>query len=428
MDLKSVFNATVCVIGFSILWIHIFDLLFKKERRKDENYLLIFIVFTAFHFLVYFIFTMIKISYTSNNFITGFYTAFYIMNNVELLLVFEYAMAYFMKNHQHRKNLSLINLSVFGLFVVLDIANIFNHMFFKAVNGIYVRSNGMIISQGYSFFAFILIFVLAIISKRLNKTEKIAFATYCVLPFVAIIVQSLLPGYAIGYLSIIISIQILFFFVNTKKNVELANEERRNKEAEVRIMMSQIKPHFVYNTLASISTLITINPEEAQKALDKFTEYLRSNFSSLTEKGLIPFPDELKHINTYLSLEELRFNERIKIISDIQVDNFYVPPLSIQPLVENAVKHGIMKKIEGGTIKISTYETNQFYAVEVEDDGVGFNIEDVDLNSNKHIGLNNVSYRITTVGNGTFDINSQIGRGTKVVVKFYKGGLSSWKY
>lgn len=116
----------------------------------------------------------------------------------------------------------------------------------------------------------------------------------------------------------------------------------------------------------------------------------------------------------------MRFNERLHVNYDIKVSSFCVPPLSIQPLVENAVKHGILKKVEGGTLFLKTYETENSYVVEVIDDGVGFNIEDIDFKSNNHIGLNNVKHRITSMCKAEMNIFSEINKGTTIVVKFYK--------
>lgn len=319
-----------------------------------------------------------------------------------------------------KKIAAIINISVFTLFVILDVINIFTHMFFYADNGVYTRTKMMFLSQGYQLLAFAIVFVLALFNKRLKVTEKIAFSLYCLLPLAAIIVQNLLPGYAIAYLSIIISIEILFLFVNVKKNIELINESKRTKEAEVKLMVSQIQPHFIYNTLSSISTLIKIDPEKAQKGLDEFTEYLRTNLRSISETGLTNFENELRHIETYLSLEKMRFDERLNIIFDIKVKDFLVPPLTIQPIVENAVKHGVLKRIEGGTITIKTYEDQNAYFVEISDDGVGFDINNVSLQNSDHVGLNNVKYRLSTMCNGELIINSEVDKGTTIVVKFYK--------
>ena len=420
MDIKATFNAAVCIIGIALLLIHAVDLSIKKGRRKDENNLLAFIIFTIIHFATYLTFTIIKASYTSNVLIIGFYTTFFIMNNIELIFLFHYTISYITLNKKTKNIALIINAVVFGIFVILDIVNIFTHMFFYADNGVYTRTKMMIVSQGYQLVAFAIVFILTVFNKKLNITEKIAFALYCLLPLVAIVIQNLLPGYAIAYLSIIISIEILFLFVNVKKNIELINEANKTKEAEVKLMISQIQPHFIYNTLSSISTLIKIDPDKAQQGLDNFTEYLRANLSSISETGLTSFENELKHIETYLSLEKMRFDERLNVVLDIQVKDFPVPPLSIQPLVENAVKHGVLKKIEGGTICIKTYEDESAYFVEISDDGIGFDVNDPKYKDKEHVGLNNVKYRLSTMCRGELTINSVLDKGTTMVVKFYK--------
>jgi sensor histidine kinase YesM len=185
-------------------------------------------------------------------------------------------------------------------------------------------------------------------------------------------------------------------------------------------MTSQIQPHFIYNTLSAISTLIDINPSEAQKALDEFTSYLRMNFSTLTETKLVPFDDELKHIKTYVNLEKLRFRNRLEVEYDIREHNFSLPPLSIQPLVENAIKHGILKRIEGGKVILKSYQEEEANVVEVIDDGVGFDPESAELKTNKHIGLKNVASRISTMIHGEMNIYSKPNEGTRIVVRFYR--------
>ena len=420
MDNKSIFNATICIIGIAFLLIHTVDILLKRDRRKDENNLLIFIIFTAIHFATYLTFTFIKIYFTSNALIMGFYTTFYIMNNIEVVLLFAYTANYISTSKKIVDITTIINLSVFGVFVILDIINIFTHIFFYAEDGIYMRANTMFFSQIYQFIGLAIVFILTTFNKKLKPTEKVAFTTYCILPLIAIILQNAFKGYAIAYLSIIISIEILFLFVNVRRNIELANEAKRNQEAEIMVMMSQIQPHFIYNTLASISTLIKIDPDKAQKGLDTFTEYLRANLSSLTQSGLIPFSNELKHIETYLELEKMRFDERLTIKYDIKAKDFLVPPLSIQPIMENAVKHGILKKIEGGTITIKTFEDNDAYIIQISDDGVGFDFKNFKDNDNVHIGINNVRFRISSMCRGNMDIESELDKGTIVTVKFYK--------
>ena len=421
MQGNEIFNATVCIIGIAILLIHVVNLLLKKSKRNDELHLMDFLVFTVVHFATYLCFTLLKLSYTSYGCTLGFYTVFYIFNNIEALLFFIYVLSYITMKDKTKRALSIVNVSLFSVFVVLDIINIFTGIFFTAgVNGEYIRSRTMFFSQGYQLVLFAIAVVITIFNKKLVIREKIAFSMYCLLPLVAIILQNRFKGYAIAYLSIIVAIEILFFFVNVSKNIQLALEQEKNKEAQIRIMMRQIQPHFVYNSLSSISTLIAINPNKAQKALDDFTEYLRHNISSLTETKLIPFEDELKHIQTYVSLEKVRFNDRIKMEYDIYVKDFDVPPLSLQPIVENAIKHGILKKVEGGKVTLKTYETEKAYVVEITDDGVGFDAANYEDKENKHFGINNIKHRIKNMTNGDIVITSEVGKGTKAVVTFYK--------
>ncbi|MBP5467445.1 MAG: histidine kinase [Clostridia bacterium] len=420
MKSNSVFNATVCLIGIIILLVHTGNLEVKKEKRKDEKCLLVFFIFTIVHFATYLAFTIIKIYYKSDAYITAFYTTFYVMNNGEALLLFIYALSYIEMTKETKAKLSLFNAILFAVFVLSDIVNVFTGIYFYAQGGEYIRSGTMILSQAYQCAVFIVIMCIALSNKKLNVREKTAFATYCLLPFVAIILQNFFKGYAIAYASIIVSVEILFTFISISRNIELVKVQEKNKEAQIRIMMSQIQPHFMYNTLSSISTLIPMDPEKAQQSLDAFTEYLRHNLSSLTETRLIPFEEELKHIETYLSLEKMRFEDRINVIYNIYDVNFSVPALSIQPIVENSVKHGILKRIEGGTLTINVYQRGMSHVVEIIDDGVGFDISDVNLDGSEHVGLNNIKYRIESMCRGEIQIESQIGKGTKVAVIFSK--------
>ena len=416
MGEKEIFNATICVIGIAIFFIHSIDLFFKKGKRRDEKNLLVFFAFTAFHFATYLTFTLLKPAIKSDAFTMGFYTAFYIMNNLELFFLFAYAVAYIKPGAKAIKVTSILNLSVFAVFVILDIANIWGRFFFTSVGGVYTRVDTMVLSQTYQWIGFAMVFLLAVFDRKLSMTEKAAFAIYCLLPLVAIVLQNAFPGYAIGYLSIVVAIEILFLFANARKNAIIAEESRKNKEIEIRLMMSQIQPHFIYNALSSISTLIQIDPDKAQKALDDFTEYLRTNLAMMSETHCILFSDELRHIQTYLSLEQVRFAERVNVVYDIQETDFLVPPLSIQPLVENAVKHGILKKLEGGTVTLRTYREGNACVVEVKDDGVGFDPDGVAKKG--HIGLQNASQRIASMSRGQVKVESRPGEGTTITVTF----------
>lgn len=422
MEPNIIFNMTICLMGMLIFLIHIVNVCFKKNRRKDENSLLNFLVLTAIHFLIYFVFTLIKINYTSDPFIISFYTVFYVLNNMEVAFLFIYMLNYIDLKQKTKKTLAIISLSSFCIFITLDIANAFTGIFFTSVNGVYQRSTTMIFAQGYQFIGLAIVLFTALFNKKLLLREKIAFATYCLLPAVAIVLQNFFKGYAIAYASMILATEILFFFLNVAKNIQLAEEQEKAKDAQIRVLMSQIHPHFVYNSLSAISTLITIDPEKAQKGLDDFTAYLRHNISSLSDAKLIPFEEELKHVEAYVSLEKMRFGDRVNVSYDIKFRDFVLPPLTIQPLVENAIKHGILKKIEGGKVLFRVWEDNGLVSIEIEDDGVGFDIDMIEKDGKKHFGLKNIGKRLKSMCDGSLFIESEIGKGTKATVELKKKG------
>ena len=146
-------------------------------------------------------------------------------------------------------------------------------------------------------------------------------------------------------------------------------------DSQLELMMGQIQPHFMFNTLSSIRTLIKVDPDVAYDMVYNFSNYLRANVDNMTNLEGIKFESEVKHIHSYVEIEKVRYGDRLTIEYDIQESDFLVPPLSIQPLVENAIKHGVSKKPGGGTVQLKSYELIGFNVIEVNDDGLGFNAE-----------------------------------------------------
>ena len=189
-------------------------------------------------------------------------------------------------------------------------------------------------------------------------------------------------------------------------------------ESRVSTMMSQIRPHFIYNTLGSIEQLCVIDPEKAGELVHKFSKYLRGNFRELDNPKPIMMSQEMEHVRYYIGIENVRFPD-MTFSFEMNSDDFHIPALTIQPIVENAIKHGLMKLQKGGTIRVVSYETDTHYCVLVEDDGVGFNT-DVLLDERKHVGIRNIRGRLKAMVNGTLEIESTEGVGTKVLIKIPK--------
>ena len=189
-------------------------------------------------------------------------------------------------------------------------------------------------------------------------------------------------------------------------------------ESRISTMMSQIRPHFIYNTLGSIEQLCKLDPPKAGELVHNFAKYLRGNFGELDNPKPILMSQEMEHVHHYVSIENVRFPD-MTFSFEMNSDDFRIPALTVQPIVENAIKHGLMKLQKGGTIHVVSYETDSEYCILVEDDGVGFDTNAL-LDERKHVGLRNIRERLKVMVNGTLEIESTVGVGTKVTVKIPK--------
>ena len=194
--------------------------------------------------------------------------------------------------------------------------------------------------------------------------------------------------------------------------------EAELKESRVAIMLSQIQPHFIYNTLGTIERMCLKDPQKANELVRNFSLYLRGNFSELDSVTPIRFTEELKHVEYYANIEKVRFPD-MNIEYEVEATDFVLPALSIQPLVENAIKHGLMRLETGGTVVIRSYETPTHFCVEVKDDGVGFDTS-LPIDEKKHVGLRNIRGRLHAMVGGELILESQPGVGTKAVVMIPK--------
>ncbi len=194
--------------------------------------------------------------------------------------------------------------------------------------------------------------------------------------------------------------------------------EAELKESRISIMLSQIQPHFIYNTLGTIERMCLKDPQKAFDLVRNFSLYLRGNFSELDSVTPIRFADEIKHVEYYVNIEKVRFPD-MSIEYDVEATEFVLPALSVQPLVENAIKHGLMRLETGGTVKIHSYETPTHFCVEVTDDGVGFDT-DAPVDEKKHVGLRNIRGRLKAMVNGALVMESKPGAGTKAIIMIPK--------
>lgn len=221
-------------------------------------------------------------------------------------------------------------------------------------------------------------------------------------------------------LVIVIAFGIHAIISNYKISMRTKEMETELKDKSIAVMISQIQPHFLYNSLNTIAELCVVDPKRAEKATINFSRYLRGNMGALNEKKPIEFEDELSHLNHYIELEKLRYGNDLQFEYDIREKEFTLPALTVQPLVENAVNHGIRYHKMKGKVKISSYSDDDNYYVSIEDDGVGFNPEQYMSDGRKHVGIANVKYRLEAFCGGSIDIKSEKGKGSVVTIRIPK--------
>lgn len=266
----------------------------------------------------------------------------------------------------------------------------------------------------------------------LNIVRLLSLAV--LLSFIADLVGTYLGAWQGGVLSryvfvIMLAIEMVAVLQIVPKNINAvvkAKELEAEKnaldaqlaESRISTMISQIRPHFIYNTLGSIEQLCELDPKKAGELVHNFAKYLRGNFGELDNPKPILMSQEMEHVKHYISIENVRFPD-MTFTFEMKSRDFHLPALTVQPIIENAIKHGLMKLQSGGTINVTSFETDSHYCVCVEDNGAGFDTT-ILLDERKHIGLRNIRGRLEAMVGGSLEIESVIGQGTKATIKVPK--------
>lgn len=285
--------------------------------------------------------------------------------------------------------------------------------------------------------------IILVISMVLSfKNKKVANKIFFIAGFLAIaafIADAIVTVFGIwsgGFLSkfvfiaiflgmLVVILRIIPSHINAAiKARKLEAEQQALKlelqESKISIMLSQMQPHFIFNTLNTIYHLCEIDPKVARSTISSFSEYLRNNIDTLGQSEMISFEKELSFVKTYLDIEKVRFDDELEITFDIGVTDFKLPVLTVQPIVENAVKHGTSKKKGVAQLSIITRENDDCYLIYINDTGVGFNTETYSNDTHKHVGIASVRERLQNLCNGTLTIESELGVGTSAIIKIPK--------
>ncbi|WP_066688702.1 sensor histidine kinase [Christensenella intestinihominis] len=298
----------------------------------------------------------------------------------------------------------------------------FNHMFYSFdANNIYHRESLFWLSQVWGIAGMCVNASLLVrYRKSLSRIEHIALSSYIILPVAAMCIQLTVYGIALLNLATTIAILVVFLLVQTEQARLLQEKETELADSRIAVMLSQIQPHFLYNSLTAIRQLCDSDPAGAKEAVAEFSGCLRGNLDALTAKRCIPFEREMEQVKNYLSLEKRRFGSVLQARFDLGATGFLIPPLTVQPVVENAVRHGITQKPGGGTVHISAYEEKDAFVVTVADDGVGIDPAYMEDGKN-HVGLENVRKRVEAMCGGRVAVESRRNEGTMVKITIPKG-------
>ena len=360
------------------------------------------------------------------NTLSAFSALFYAASAFVLYFFFRYISDYLKLTGKPRKlcHISVITVCTIQVFFAL-ISPFTGSIFYVADDG-YQRGPLFIISQLVPLFCYLLFTALVIIyHKKLKRREVVFFLLYIFVPLGGGAAQMFTRGIAVvnigvalALLFILVNIQFEYEITLQEQERELAKQERKLTEQRIDLMLSQIQPHFLYNSLGAIYRLCEIDSDKARKAIQKFSDYLRANMDSLKNRAPIPFEKELEHVKNYLYLEQQRFGELLRVTYNIETDDFFIPPLTLQPIVENAVQHGLFPKREGGTIIISTEDTEEYAVVTVTDDGIGMEQAKTlpQLGDQAPIGIANVRNRLKEMVQGSMEMESS-DKGTTVTIR-----------
>ena len=257
--------------------------------------------------------------------------------------------------------------------------------------------------------------------RKDRKTQMLMPMFFSLLIIAASIMDMTVWKFAeIELLPFVITTVSLFNYIWLHLQFAREHEEALKAEQRIRIMISQIQPHFLFNTLTTIQTLCDIDPPKAEETVGKFAAYLRQNIESLDRSDLVPFEKEMEHTRIYADIEMIRFPD-IRVEYDTADTAFELPALTVQPLVENAIRHGVRGK-EDGRVSVTSRDGGSFHEIVVADNGKGFDASQIDSMESAHVGLRNVRDRIMQLCGGTMNVISKANEGTTITIRIPKGG------
>lgn len=417
MSTPILFNVAIGIV--SLLGLSVLSLVNTMDKASNDKDSKLFLGMIALAYLGI-IFDNLSwivdgsVQYRELNFVLN--AGGFLVNPIIMVLFWNYQDVVFIGRSKTSNVLKkIINILALVNVIAIIIFSATGYLFTIDSNGMYVDGSGNGIA--YIFPAFVVACcIFENLRRKLPIKKKLSLLAFGLAPVVTLIFLVPLEQYSFVYVVFFVDLILIYGTVHSQKGIELAEKSKELTEKQTQIMVSQIQPHFLYNTLTAIYQLCDIDTELAQKTILDFSTYLRANMDGIKSTSPISFEKELDHTKTYLAIEMLRFSDILSVEYNIEATDFMIPALTLQPLVENAVKYGIRSRDDGGTVTISTKRENGKIYVSVHDDGMGFDINEKKNDGKSHTGIDNTCQRLKLMANADLVIDSKIGVGTTATI------------
>lgn len=416
-------NLIISTAGFVLSTVSIVQALISRDIKRETKLFFISFFSVIDIYVLCILLRELTHTYTGHGWMIFSYVCFFgqaVLSSMLIVLVTAFLLHQSGEKNWQKCIAFRVSLLLWTFYVALELINLRNGM-------LYSVDDSNVYSRGPHFALQMLppLLIMAInlitLWRRrgsLSNRQKQAFALYVIIPTVCMLIQMKSFGVHLIEFGTVVAGLIMFGNIIADHREKYLMQEAENARLKMDILMAQIRPHFLFNSLTTIKYLISRDPNKADEGITSFMKYLRQNMDSLSSDSLTPFKDELDHVKGYLELQKMRFGDELEAEYDIQCEDFMLPSLILAPLVENAVSYGIRRNEDrSGKVKISTRRAADRIELIVEDDGPGF-VPDAlpDDKERSHIGIKNVRERIEKITGGELIIDSVIGKGTKATI------------
>ena len=277
----------------------------------------------------------------------------------------------------------------------------------------------MVVFTGRGNLAFLVQYVIVIIMLLISSKDlksSVGFMIGSMFPVAACLAGLFNKDLKVMGFGIIMLQLIVFFGYQYDMERELLRNQIELSENKVALLMEQMHPHFIYNALQQIALLCDEDPAAVKPSIFSFSSYLRKNLEALTNEKMIPFLTEMEHVDAYVELSQILPSRKFELVKDFQITDFYIPALTVQPLVENAIYYGIGMSEEGNVIRLETKLEGGYVVVRVTDDGRGKKTSLPTQKKHNSVGTKNVITRLKILCDGEYILNKS-ENGSEAIIK-----------